>query len=393
MPTNDNEPVTSVHAFLKIEANRDGLNNSLKILRLIWDMHKKNQYPTAKSLVKEYFIDTFPVKDSKIEQESFIKGKKPGMARWLKFLKDKTNPLIMTYQPIKNVSGEPLKPTPLGEAVLMYPDIDRIIKGLSPLQPIDYEFRKEFHSNEIRELIEKIIIELESLSLNQFYDDDMNLYTRLMKINFPSYEEDRLYPDLENHLEKHITFSGFNKRMNIYKQYFNKSLKIKKNIHDNIIKLLEERLYLKWEKEDKVESKNFFNKNLVDFVISGIEYLSQEEYKKYYKEDFINFHYQNEINIDNDINKMIIRIKGTHVITIEQKENIQKRYERIIERIKSIMTELSRMNCFRLHRDYLFEIQEGNKVLDAIIQDLKRELHIPIYPGACNMITDDNKPL
>lgn len=393
MSANDDEPVTSVHAFLENEANRDGLKNSLKILKLIWDMHKKNQYPTAKSLVKEYFIDTFPVMGSKKEQESFIKGKKPGMSRWLKFLKDETNPLVMTYQPIKNVSGDPLKPTPLGEAVLIYPDIDRIIEGLSPLQPIDYEFRKEFHSNEIRELIEKIIIELESLSYNQFYNDDMNIYSSIMKLNFPSYENDRLYQDLENHLEKYITFSDFKKRMKIYKQYYNKSLKIKRGIYKSIINLLEERLYLKWEKNDVVDSNSYFNVNLVDFFMNGMEYLLDEEHTKYYERDFIDFYDLYEITANNDTTMMKIRINGTHVVTIEQKENIQKRYEVIIERIRTMMKELSRMKCYRLYRDYLIEIQEGNKVLEAIIHDLKRERHIPIYPGICNMITNDNKPL
>ena len=88
MFSDENGSVKTVHEFLMDEKNRNELKKSLKILRLIWDLHKKNLYPTLKSLIRHYYKDTYPVMGTKKEQHSFFRGKKPGMSRWLKFLKN-----------------------------------------------------------------------------------------------------------------------------------------------------------------------------------------------------------------------------------------------------------------------------------------------------------------
>lgn len=301
----------------------------------------------------------------------------------------------------RDAKAKLLELTEKGHNVLTYSKTTQLPKkkikkrSKQPIHKIPPSAR-EFHSEQLRKVINRLIdtfiiidnrgaYEVEKFILsgedNEFFNKKLTLF-RGGELNIEHTET--LFSDLENHL-MFFNKKPFIRVMNDFKQlckkYNGKINGIKNEINLSLMKHFEREVSNLWE-------TGYLSLKLQEYIYDATFYLASRNLK-FYNEYFKKFESKIEEEKTGEGEEILVYRVGPYGFLKELKEEWEskedfKKY--MDEKLHSYLENLKKAPFFEEMEACAKSMEEINLQREIIIQILKKNLAIPIYPGDCTYL-------
>lgn len=366
--------------------------SGLPVLLSIKSLQEAKKEPTTGNITLEHYKEETG-QLSKKDKTHFVNKRRSMISRRLSNLQEIG--LIRTLEGTNSKDGraKPYFLTPSGHELvndenkvlsLMEHGSDSREGSSNEIESSDLEYRRKFHSNRIRVLLKKIKEELSGIFDKKFIPETYNSINLKIQVNNPSFKKDPLYEDLENHIKTFTTFVGFSDKLDDFTSHVNKYLELEDLIHQVVQNELSLRLGLEY--SEQLDKTNSFGSNLVDWVVKRLHYLNAKEMKIYNR-------YSMEFNSEKE--KIRIGIEKYKQIRIDgetvMKLSLTKKESYFLDKVKEMMTDMDNVPIMEHYSSMVLEKEESHNILHELLQDLDREIEIPIYPGICKYLSPSAK--
>ena len=363
----------------------------LKVLQTIKQLRDEGKEPTPGNITERYYQD----ESSRLSEQDihqFVNRRRSVISRKLSTLQDIGLVMAMEGTGRKDGRATPYFPTTIGikllkdEKALLSLLVQKETAGTGSVGDEDTHemtYKKKFHSNRIRMLLQKIKAEVSNLFENNFVPDSNKSSFLRFNVSHPDFKKDPLYEDLDNHMITFLTDDSLEDKYNGLTTYVNEYIDLEEMVHRIILSELSVQLGLEY--SEQLGKTDTFGRNLIDWVVRNLFYLDSDN-NLYHR-------YTSDFNVDkekipaDDGKYKQIRIDGATVMRLA----ITKKENNYLEKLRGMMANIGKTDLMKYYSSMNSEKEKANNAINDIIRGLDREIEIPIYPGTCNYLSPSEK--